>query len=212
MPRARQATSIKMETNVRCLKYVLLPYLEVRAQLLYRRHTLRLVPMTKTGQTRVVEMPNVMWPAFLQWSIRRNELMKSGQWHPKPGMENLVLTSETGRALRQQDDSKLWRGVLTEAQKDILESQRVTWTMAFNRHIAVTLLRDAGINENLVAAMMGHNIAIEDRHYYQSQLSAQAAATAQLNGEIQRYMQQHTAATALRDNDVPTDEWFNEEA
>ena len=59
--------------------------------------------------------------------------------------------------------------------------------MAYNRHVAVSLMRDAGVPASLVASIMGHTIAVEDAHYYQSQLSAQREAMETMDSYIMKH-------------------------
>ena len=157
-----------------------IPRIIIQAQLGYVNHKTQMIESTKTDQPRIVVLRQQTIDALKTWKRKHNGLKRRKTWKTAAGLEDLVLTSETGRALRQQEDDTIWRNLLTQAQKRY--KKKITWTMLYNRHIAVSTMRDAGINPSLVASMMGHSITVEDEAYYQSQLTAQKAALDAMDG------------------------------
>ena len=137
------------------------------------------IPRTVVLRTQTVE-------ALKAWKKKQTALKRRKSWNPREGFGDMVLTSNDGKPLRQQDDDKKWNALLDEAQKNY--KKKIYWTMQYNRHIAVSIMRDAGINDSLVSSIMGHTIAVENKHYYQSQLSAQRDAMEQMD----TYIVEHT--------------------
>ena len=157
-----------------------IPRIIVQAQLGYVNGATQLIDSTKTNQPRIVVLRQQTVDALKAWKRIHDGYKRRKTWNPKPDMEDLVLTSETGRPLRQQEDDRIWQELLTEAQKNY--KKKIYWTMLYNRHITVSIMRDAGINPSLVASMMGHSITVEDETYYQSQLTAQKTALDTMDG------------------------------
>lgn len=155
------------------------PLIIVQSQLGYTNGELKLIPATKTGIPRTVVLNAAAVEALKAWKKIQTGYKRRTTWKPREGMEDLIFTNDTGKPLRQQDDDAQWNALLEQAQKNY--KTKITWTMLYNRHIAVSLMRDAGIPASLVAAIMGHTIAVEDEHYYQSQISEQSKAINTLN-------------------------------
>ena len=157
-----------------------IPRIVIQAQLGYVNGATQIINSTKTNQPRIVVLRHQTIDALKAWKRIHDGYKRRKTWNPKPGMEDLVLTSETGRPLRQQEDDQIWHELLTEAQKNY--KKKIYWTMNYNRHIAVSMMRDAGINESLTASIMGHSITVENKVYYQSQLTAQKTALDTMDG------------------------------
>ena len=166
-----------------------IPRIVIDTQLGYTEGTLALMPV-KNDNPRTVVLRGQTIEALKAWEKVCTGLRRRKTWHPRPGFEDMVCVSDTGAPLRQQDDDKAWNALLDEAQKNY--KKKVCWTMAYNRHIAVSLMRDAGVPASLVASIMGHTIAVEDMHYYQSQLSAQREAMETMD----TYIVEHTTPKA----------------
>lgn len=162
-----------------------IPRIVIDTQLGYTEGTLTLMPV-KNDSPRTVVLRGQTIEALKAWKKVCTGLRRRKAWKPRAGFEDMVCVSETGAPLRQQDDDKTWRDLLNEAQKNY--KKKIYWTMAYNRHIAVSLMRDAGVPASLVASIMGHTIAVEDAHYYQSQLSAQREAMDTMDA----YIVEHT--------------------
>jgi integrase len=162
-----------------------IPRVVIDTQLGYTEGTLTLMPV-KNDHPRTVVLRQQTIDALKAWKKVHTGLRRRKTWKPRKGFEDMVCVMNDGKPLRQQDDDKMWNALLDEAQKNY--SKKIYWTMAYNRHIAVSLMRDAGVPASLVASIMGHTIAVEDAHYYQSQLSAQREAMATMDD----YIVEHT--------------------
>jgi integrase len=156
-----------------------MPRIIINKQLGYQHGTLTLIPHAKNDNPRIVLLRESTRQALLTWKKAQTSLKRRKSWKPLNEMENLILTTDNGKPLRQQNDSTQWKAIQSEAQKNYKKT--VYWTMAYNRHIAVTLLRDAGVAPSIVAVIMGHTIAVEDKKYYHAQLSAQQEAFQKLD-------------------------------
>jgi integrase len=153
--------------------------IKIETQLGYQCEQLTLIPYAKNETKRKVVLRESTRDALIAWKKVQAGFKHRKNWKPREGMGDLVLTHENGTPLRQQEDSSEWRKLLLEAQKRY--KKPVLWTMLYNRHIAVTLLRDAGVPAGVVSAMMGHTIVVEDAKYYQSQISAQQKAMTKID-------------------------------
>ncbi|MFT8705294.1 tyrosine recombinase XerC [Bifidobacterium aquikefiricola] len=159
------------------------PRLVIRRQLGYADGKLSLMPV-KGDAPRVVVLRPTTAEALKAWKKQRGALRRRKTWHPREGMETLVLTLEDGRPLRQQDDGKMWRALQLQAQKNYSPERRALWPMSYNRHIAVSIMRDSGASASAVSTIMGHSIAVEDSIYYQPQTTAQRDAMAAMDAYI----------------------------
>jgi integrase len=162
-----------------------IPRAVIDTQLGYTEGTLTLMPV-KNDHPRTVVLRQQTIDALKAWKKVQTGLRRRKTWKPRKGFEDMVCVMNDGKPLRQQDDDKMWNDLLDTAQKNY--KKKIYWTMAYNRHIAVSLMRDAGVPASLVASIMGHTIAVEDAHYYQSQLSAQRDAMATMDD----YIVEHT--------------------
>jgi len=149
------------------------------------QHGYYLRPETKTGESRRVPLDKVTADALRAWKRKA----------PKSEM-GLVFCKPNGTHWTQAQDRKRWRDLLTESQAT--HKKKVIWPIGFNRHIAVTLLLDAGTPQHIVAAMMGHTALVENLHYYAPQEKAQRAALDDLKRTLPIWTIENDARAARR--------------
>jgi integrase len=149
-----------------------IPRVIIRTELEYAGGTLKLIPV-KTDVPRTVVLTPEAAAALSAWKKTYNGLQRRATWKPREGMENLVLTADDGKPLTQQKDSRRWNDLITEAQSTYKE--KIYWTLEYNRHIVITLLRDHQVDAGMVSAIMGNTITVQNQSYYHSAPSTQQA-------------------------------------
>lgn len=159
-----------------------IPRLVIAAQLASLGGGLQLLEYAKDDNSRVVVLRKQTVDALRTWRRVYNGLKRRSTWNPRTGFETLVLVSDKGRPLRAQTDSTIWRKVQTQSQKTY--KTKAYWPMEYTRHVAITLMRDVGIPEWLVAQIVGHTVAVENAVYYHSRPSAQYEALQKLDEGI----------------------------
>lgn len=134
-------------------------------------------PKTKTGEIRRVPVDEKTSEALLTWK-HEQELQEArlerAQW-----MEDLIFTRDDGRFINQNDDQEHFQSLIRECQDEQLYEPEV-FPIGYLRKISVTIMRDKGVPDSVVSAMMGHTTTVEDQHYYSPQIAAQAEAVKKL--------------------------------
>lgn len=138
-----------------------------------------LKPKTKTGEVRRVPVDEKTSEALIAW--KREQDLQLARLERAQGMEELVFTRDDGRFINQNDDQERFQALLRETQKRWNpEAEPEVFPVGYLRKISVTIMRDKGVPDSVVAAMMGHTTMVEDQHYYAPQLNAQAEAVKRL--------------------------------
>ncbi len=89
--------------------------------------------------------------------------------------DRLVWTDEGGKPIRPKADLAAWHEALTRAGLP-----KVTLHAA--RHSTATLLLEAGVDQNIIASIMGHSSIVATQGYLHADRSMQRTALAALNG------------------------------
>ncbi len=134
---------------------------------------------TKTGQERRVPVDAETSKALMTWKAEQRRGQNTPDW-----CKGLVFTRDDGLYITQNADRARWKELLTtwQEQHDTVD----IFPVGYLRKISITLLRDSGVPDSVVAAMMGHTPVVEDRHYYAPQFKAQADAIDKLATAIQK--------------------------
>lgn len=111
---------------------------------------LELKQETKTANGRRVLPLTERYVHLLLVHREQQKLWKSSpEWKPLPGLEDLVFTMPDGRPISHQRDNKRWRALLEKYNFPYLRAHSM-------RHIAVTMMVEAGIDMEMVGGIVGH--------------------------------------------------------
>lgn len=145
-----------------------------------------LKPRTKTDEVRRVPVDAATSRALMEWKRDQewDRLRRPKTSHERAHwMDSLVFTRDDGKFINQNDDQERWKEILKDWQVE--HDEILLFPIGYLRKISVTIMRDEGVPDSVVSAMMGHTTTVEDQHYYAPQLNAQAEAVKKLAGALQ---------------------------
>lgn len=144
--------------------------LRVDHQFLYEQGSgFVLKPQTKTRYSRrQFPISEGLRQAFLRARELQNGWKQQASWSPVRKLEDLVLTSPTGKPFRQQIDTKKWhafRRKWMDADNPEHAPHIDNWRQHLNRHITATLLYTQGVDIESAMRIIGHGDKEMARYY-----------------------------------------------
>jgi integrase len=140
-------------TNLDSKSKTATPTVEIRQQLARHPDTgvLYIKKETKTvSGTRLIPLDARLVSIIKKHRDMQRELATSQSWHQEPGLENLVFTTENGKPIRHQTDTKQWRQLLKENNIPFLRQHAM-------RHIAISILVSENQPIEVIRAIAGHH-------------------------------------------------------
>jgi integrase len=128
------------------------PTLEIRQQLAINPTTKKLFinPDTKSrAGTRIIPLDPRMVEVMLRYKKVQDGWKNSPNWNPKEGLENLVFTTQDGKPIRHQTDTKQWRALLAQNDLTFIRQHAM-------RHIAISNLVKLGKPMEIIRSIAGH--------------------------------------------------------
>nr|WP_017202725.1 site-specific integrase [Microbacterium barkeri] len=154
---------------------------------------------TKSSRVRLIPLPELLVELFREqrkrqerWRSENREAWEA-QNAARPDLADLVFTSERGAPRRQQDDSKILKGLLERVAERTDGRVDIRFPPHFGRHIAITNMALAGIHQQALGQIVGHVDAATTAWY--SQLQAEDS-----RGHIERIGKQTMDALRTLDD------------
>ncbi|PWJ22820.1 site-specific recombinase XerD [Branchiibius hedensis] len=145
-------------------------------------------PKTTSGQ-RIVPLVPWMRAALAEWE----QVAPANPW-------NLVWTENGQRPMRDKTNTQAWHGL--QATAGVIHPAGRPYTLHEARHTAATLLMQAGIDPEVIKAIMGHSSIVTSRGYMhvntemaRAALSA-VAATLGLNESVPPHLLEQAGGMA----------------
>lgn len=125
---------------------------------------LRIIPRTKTGQPRIVPLPEYLAAELQEW--RKQQLIELGtgegyeQWSPDGKPHAWVFTSQTklGHPVSPDGDRTQWRRILDRAGLPYVKPY-------VTRHTAASILISHNVDVATVAEILGHSVRTAQNFY-----------------------------------------------
>lgn len=146
-------------------------YADAESKRLYVKHETK----TESG-TRRLPMPDPVRQALIRQKKRQNQWKKLPTWNPPAGFENLVFTSETGNAVRQNVDNRAWTNLLKKLNMKPMRGHDM-------RHLTVSYLGHLKIPMTVVRNLVGHSSEIQTAYYMHTNLLEMQVALDALNAD-----------------------------
>lgn len=116
---------------------------------------------TRSGK-RILLLPDDVSKHLLLWKKQRDlwkkEGLKSGEWKPEEGLEDLFFVQPNGRAIRHTKDRYAWAKLL----KDLKLPHHRLHDM---RHMTATALGKQGVSPNAAKVILGHSDSLMTFYY-----------------------------------------------
>ena len=123
-----------------------------------------LKPATKSGKDRSIVLIDPWLSAMQRMKEVRKQQKKLPGFKPEPRFEDLVFLTDQGRPIDLNKDNELWKKVNdTYAQGNPIRPHSI-------RHVAATMLADAGVNRDIAMAILGHES--ESMSFYYGRMTA----------------------------------------
>jgi integrase len=144
-------------------------YLTISQQLLndHDGQGTRIVQRTKTGNERSFYLGETLREAFLAYKRQQDGWKKTSEWAPRAGMEDLVLTSETGTPIYQTKANELWHELSEKyfSAKKLSSFGITDFTEHGMRHLAASYIV-ANTPDLLIAGkLLGHTSQTMTEYY-----------------------------------------------
>jgi site-specific recombinase XerD len=129
-----------------------------------------IVPHTKTRRTRSFYLGETLRQALVTYRHEQDSWKRSDEWSPRAGMEDLVLTSETGSPVYQTKANEIWHEL---SGKYFSAKKLRSWGIdALNehgmRHLAASYLVASGTDMTTAGKILGHTNAKMTEYYVET--------------------------------------------
>jgi integrase len=126
--------------------------LEIKQQLAIDPKTKKIYikPEAKTAAgTRIIPLDKRMVEILKTYKKQQDEWKKLPTWNPPKGLENLVFTTQEGKPIRHQTDTKQWRALLSGLNIEFVRQHAM-------RHIAISSMVRLGQPIEIIRSIAGH--------------------------------------------------------
>ena len=98
---------------------------------------------------RIIPLDKRMVKVLTSYKKIQDEWKKADTWNPPKGLENLVFTTQEGKPIRHQTDTKQWRKLLSDHKLPFIRQHAM-------RHIAISNMVKLGLPIEIIRAIAGH--------------------------------------------------------